>query len=280
MNQTMQRSLEEGVNLRDLGGMPCTDGSTTRPGVVLRSCAPLYYSKEGLAYLEETLNVQAVVDLRSAGELKKGPYYPGTTSRLLAGGDAHAHMDLTGPATLKVLRRNTNCLEKLYLAAMYLAGYKEHVVEKAIHKLGLKEGGLKTLYSTILVDATAEIRSVMHFIHDKIAAKEVPIIIHCTAGKDRTGIIACLLLLLAGVPHDVIISDYAKSESNLRAHSYVIETQSQFIRDTMPHDILWLSPPEAMQHVLDVIGDVDTYLVHRCGIHHEVVAFIRQSMRH
>jgi len=43
-----------------------------------------------------------------------------------------------------------------------------------------------------------------------------PILVHCQHGKDRTGLVVMLMYLLCGVPRDVIISDYALSESLLR----------------------------------------------------------------
>lgn len=42
-----------------------------------------------------------------------------------------------------------------------------------------------------------------------------PIQIHCTQGKDRTGLISCMLLSMAGVPEDIIVKDYAKTQAGL-----------------------------------------------------------------
>jgi protein tyrosine/serine phosphatase len=42
-----------------------------------------------------------------------------------------------------------------------------------------------------------------------------PIEIHCTQGKDRTGIVSALILFIAGVPEDIIINDYAKTQKGL-----------------------------------------------------------------
>ena len=41
--------------------------------------------------------------------------------------------------------------------------------------------------------------------------------LHCAVGKDRTGLVAAMLLRLAGVPEDVVAEDYAASEENLRS---------------------------------------------------------------
>lgn len=42
-----------------------------------------------------------------------------------------------------------------------------------------------------------------------------PIEIHCTQGKDRTGLVSALIMAIAGVPHDVIVNDYAKTQKGL-----------------------------------------------------------------
>jgi protein-tyrosine phosphatase len=47
---------------------------------------------------------------------------------------------------------------------------------------------------------------------DAIVAGDVPMMIHCTAGKDRTGVAVALLLLALGVPRDAILADYARSD--------------------------------------------------------------------
>jgi protein-tyrosine phosphatase len=45
-----------------------------------------------------------------------------------------------------------------------------------------------------------------------LLAREVPMIVHCTAGKDRTGVAVAILLSLLGVSREDIVSDYAKSD--------------------------------------------------------------------
>ena len=50
---------------------------------------------------------------------------------------------------------------------------------------------------------------------ERLATRDAPAVFHCSAGKDRTGVIAALLLGSLGVPHDVIVADYAATQEDL-----------------------------------------------------------------
>src|SRR3984885_16112342 len=65
----------------------------------------------------------------------------------------------------------------------------------------------------VLEHARAELRHVLEVIAD---AAPGPLLFHCVAGKDRTGLIAALLLALADVEPAAIAADYAVSAENLR----------------------------------------------------------------
>lgn len=91
---------------------------------------------------------------------------------------------------------------------------------------------------------------------------------HCTAGKDRTGVVAMLLLQMAGVPDDIIIRDYAVSEENLKI---VFDEQSQILRKSgieVPKYVLG-SKPEDMEKTLCYLKEkyngAFNYLL-KCGL--------------
>ncbi|HEY2213542.1 MAG TPA: tyrosine-protein phosphatase [Acidimicrobiales bacterium] len=71
-----------------------------------------------------------------------------------------------------------------------------------------RPGLLAAQYKEMLVDAMPQIRSALAV----LAGPEAhPAVFHCTAGKDRTGLLSALLLSLLGVPEDVVVADYALS---------------------------------------------------------------------
>ncbi|TDU87639.1 HAD superfamily hydrolase (TIGR01509 family) [Kribbella voronezhensis] len=77
----------------------------------------------------------------------------------------------------------------------------------------------------------------------------LPVVVHCQAGKDRTGLLIALLLELAGVPRDVIAADYAVSEVRLG-----LQDGDPF-RRTMPETIL-----DSLAHVDSQYGGIRAYL--------------------
>lgn len=91
---------------------------------------------------------------------------------------------------------------------------------------------------------------------------------NCTAGKDRTGLVAMLLLSIAQVPEDIIIEDYAATEVFLKD---AMEADGQMLSSqgiTVPPSLLG-SPRENMVHTLShlssVYGSAEGYLL-GCGV--------------
>lgn len=93
-----------------------------------------------------------------------------------------------------------------------------------------------------------------------ILAAKGPVLFHCAAGKDRTGILAALLLGAAGVEQGDILADYALS------YAYVLPVV-RWLREQIPGDADWYgrADPEAMEEVLSRLGGIDGYLC-ACGL--------------
>ena len=116
-----------------------------------------------------------------------------------------------------------------------------------------------TLHSDVVVSALRELAR----------SGDTAVLIHCTAGKDRTGIVVALALLAVGVDRETVIADYAESEANLSGAW--LEGMLELIRS---HDVeitpslrilLGGSPPVALSGAIDLIekehGSVRQYLL-------------------
>jgi protein-tyrosine phosphatase len=108
---------------------------------------------------------------------------------------------------------------------------------------------LVAYYLSILERRAAGIRSVI----EQLAQPEssLPALVHCSAGKDRTGIVVALLLAIAGVDHDTIAADYARTTDYLDAAW--LETRRG---DAARWGIDWDRYTRAYEAPPDVISDV------------------------
>ena len=135
---------------------------------------------------------------------------------------------------------------------------------------------LNEMYSSILVHNSDMIRDIMIC----LAESQGCVLFHCTAGKDRTGVIAMLLLGLAEVDERIIAEDYAASAMNL--NPFIQEKkaafQAQGIRNA---DHLLSSSVQQMRGTLEFIhryfGSVKQYL-EQIGLSYSQITLLQQSL--
>lgn len=121
------------------------------------------------------------------------------------------------------------------------------------------------IYRVILDERQDQVRTVL----STFAAPEgLPGVVHCTAGKDRTGVIVALILGLCGVPHDTIVADYALTSTYL-GEGFMEETRQRVLQRGIQwehYQPLVMCPPENMEatlHHLDTTyGGVEAYADH------------------
>jgi protein-tyrosine phosphatase len=111
-----------------------------------------------------------------------------------------------------------------------------------------------------------------------------PVVIHCTAGKDRTGLGAALLLGAVGVDRDTLIADYAltdeyRSKHRLKEIAPQIEAQGLELDDLK---VLFTAPAETMAHTLDGVderwGGILGYLQGPAGVTDETLDDLRTAL--
>ena len=165
------------LNARDLGGYPTTDGAHTRWRSLLRADDLAQLNEDGMAALAD-YGVQTILDLRWPEEAARHPS--------------------PVPASLPRLR-----YERISLLT--------HTEDE--WRLRSRDAAKELWKCAVLEHVRSELRHVLGFI---AAAPPEPLLFHCIAGKDRTGLIAALLLTLADATPQAIAQDYAMSELNLR----------------------------------------------------------------
>lgn len=169
--------LRTAHNFRDLGGYPTTDGKTTKWGVAYRSDA-LYSLNDADWAVLSARNVGHVIDLRSAHEWE-------TRGRFR---DDLYPVRLHHFPVLDIPWADDDTPDVDTAYEFLLWAYPE-MLRKGGHRLA----------------AAVE----------TIAMVDEPVVFNCAAGKDRTGLVAMLVLGIVGVPDDVIVADFELSNDGL-----------------------------------------------------------------
>ncbi len=140
---------------------------------------------------------------------------------------------------------------------------------------------LAPVYTAMLTDAAAEIGRLLRHLASRDA---VPAVIHCTAGKDRTGVVVAALLSLLGVSRATVLHDYAASESLRRAEQREASYERMVANGMSPAAAAGVlgSPPQAMADALDAVdrrfGGFDRYLSEACGVDAATTETLRRAL--
>jgi protein-tyrosine phosphatase len=186
-------ALDGGHNFREVGGLPTNTGATMRRGLIWRSAGLDLLTPLDCDRIHE-LGIRTIADLRTGHERDLFP-----TPTALSGG-------------VRMLNWNSNAED---VSPSTDRGPAWRDLEPASLR-----GEIARLY-THIADAHA-----FQFgdIYRSIAEGGAPILIHCTAGKDRTGLAVALLLELIGVTREWILWDYDLTNTYLKKNMVRLES--------------------------------------------------------
>lgn len=213
------------------------------------------------------------------GRTRRGRFYRADCLSKLTGQDA-GHLAELGVTTVVDLR-STGELARAKNALDGKAGFFYHNVslEDGIQSRegrGLLPESLVTLYFTLADEAGAQIAHVMRIL---LSAPERAVF-HCTAGKDRTGVIAALLLLLAEVEDEVIVADYAATYGLMKDVFDGQVVQAALAGIEIPGYLLRSEPSnmeEFLAHIRRTYGGAAGYLAH-IGLTEEEISLLKQEL--
>jgi protein-tyrosine phosphatase len=228
--------LDGAVNVRDLAGLPTTDGRAVQPGRLIRSDNLQNLSPRDVALLVDDIGVRAVADLRTGVEVAhEGP----------------------GPLT------EVDDVEVRHLSLFPEAG--EHTDVAAAEKgmpvvlpwqerdaapLSEKRQGTSGVYLRYLDDRADSVVAALRL----IAGSPGATIVHCAAGKDRTGTVVAIALAEVGVTREAIVADYARSAERIAAILDRLRATRTYAEDLTDADPDKHAPRSAtMERLLDAM---------------------------
>lgn len=183
-------SVTGAVNCRDLGGYVTNDGRRVRWGRLFRSDQLAELSDADLT-LFESLGLRTVCDLRGEGERQHKP------NRALRGTvDVHAIGFMP--------HRGDELLAQARGGQIDVAGIEQRVRE---------------IYRRFVIEQSASFARLLQLI---ASPEALPLLFHCTSGRDRTGFASAIVLLALGVPRGTVAEDYALSNRYRRDLTFQI----------------------------------------------------------
>ncbi|WOX04591.1 tyrosine-protein phosphatase [Microbulbifer pacificus] len=250
--------LEGGRNFRDIGGYKTVDGKEVKWGKIYRSGVLIHLTENDYEYLKDR-EIATIVDFRSTEERSEEP-------------------------------DNWRSGEVTTLAWDYELGNFEEEFTKVIATPGVVKNDLVQVGNRAYIDLVRQQTPAFRAMFQKLIESDEPLLIHCTAGKDRTGIGAALILTALGVDRETVKQDYMLStevlkKSNLFQQSDGAnekEDRRQAFFSQLPQEVRdFLMTPDASyvdtafgemerQH-----GSVQGYIEHALDVDHQELALLK-----
>ena len=244
--------LEHAHNFRDLGGYQTRDGKQVCWGRLFRTDALDQLSDNDQSYLT-AMGLRLVCDLRHAEECEKHP-------DLLPPAIQHLHLPVN----------TEDWMEEIWPILFFQRRKMGTMMEESYPHM------LKTFpknFAAILTRFADE--------------ENLPAAFHCTAGKDRAGLTAALLLGLLNVPDETIIADYSISNYSFEERTEKLNQDlgPQMRRYGVPlHDLAifnaadpaWMA--SALRFIREEYGTTENYLIQAAGMESSTIAAIRDNL--
>ncbi len=232
--------LTRGIhNLRDYGGYAAADGGRVRTGLLFRSGQHMEASETDLALID-ALDIRTVIDLRGVSEREGFPCrrHPNFAAQVIAHDGETSNSPPHEGGGGQVVMTPQKARERM------LAVYTRMPVNPA----------MIAMFSRYF---------------DALDANDGGSLVHCFAGKDRTGIAVALLLHVLGVHHDDIVGEFLMTNDAPTRH--ILERQSLPRMEAHYGTI----EPEALHNLMGVLPEyIDTYFAEVTRDHGSVDAYL------
>lgn len=145
------------------------------------------------------------------------------------------------------------------------------------------DSSITTFYNRVAFEHHRDIGTIITLI---ATAEKLPLLIHCTAGKDRTGILSALIQLAAGVPRADVLHDYAITNDRLRQFKIDMLRKYRWLKlfrvKFEQMDPLFGVQEKYLNTLIEKIisefGTLDAYFVQKCGVDSKTVQAFHRSI--
>jgi protein-tyrosine phosphatase len=273
-----EHQFDQLLNFRDVGKAINSSTRTVslNPHIFYRSARPDKASRADRAYLTKTLGIRTIIDLRSKTEhlnaakkhasVATQPMYDSglisesnesVSLALQIPGINYAEINLNGGAFERALLWQLKYSSLARLLWLMACGYREEAIS-ILGREAMLPRGLIGLGIDTVDHSTNEIRNVFNILANE---SSYPVLVHCTQGKDRTGLIVLLVLMLCGVDAESISGDYVGSEEELLVEKE--ERLREILRIGLSEDFAGCPPnfvKEVTKHMQEKYGGIEKYL--------------------
>jgi protein-tyrosine phosphatase len=240
--------FEGAHNFRDLGGYPSELGGSTRWGVLYRAAGLAEMTEADVRELVDELGVKTVFDLRRDDEREMAP---------------------DPVPTVHV------CLMSQVLAKAPMPDRGEMVDRD--HGVQF----MRLLYSGLLAHAADEIGRLVGML---VEDDTLPAVFHCTAGKDRTGVVAAVVLRVLGVDREGVLDDFELTDRYVTREHHEELFQRMLERGMGPEAAAGMlaAPRASMAAALDLLdaeyGGIEAYLRGPAGVDDATLGRLRELL--
>ncbi|MFC3769486.1 tyrosine-protein phosphatase [Paenibacillus sp. GCM10012303] len=253
----MQRVIPfEGThNFRDMGGYRTADGRKVRSGLFYRSDELTGLTEHDLSTFR-SLNIKTIIDYRDDYEALKKP------DPLLA-----------GVQNIRIAAMKSDQAPQINMPGNAdSAGHGDHFIVDLVKSGYFKQFRADTMMMelyTRLPIGNPSYQRLMEMIQD---SDNLGLLHHCTAGKDRTGVGASLILLALGVPEQTVMEDYLLSNETMKTfNGNMLGKLADYLNETELQNVqLMLGVKEefmdaVFRTIKKTYGNTDTYFAEEFG---------------
>ncbi|QDS69333.1 hypothetical protein FKW77_003505 [Venturia effusa] len=279
------------ANLRDAGGLPLPgDKLAVRKGILYRAADPSFVTEPELAFLNGELGIAHIFDLRSEPEFERQ-------------GDALVEWEA------RIRRYNESgggggkMIQRHWTPVFRTEDYSPESIALRFRDYGSSNTaeGFTRAYTEILLHGGPAYNTILKHLSSPPSPSSTPnsnsggggVLIHCTAGKDRTGVLIAVILRLLGVSVEDVCKEYALTELGLSSQrAQLVErllSSGAFDEEGGVGDEgrraaerMTSAKAESMRATLAMVDDkwggVEGYVREMCGVDDALLAGLRRNL--